>query len=135
MRDATGTIVERVRRAQKLSRAELSRRLTEVGCPIPELGLSRIGAGQRRVDITELLALAVVLGVHPVDLLVPAHVPSDREFAVTSRVTSTVGQAREWIAGAGLLVAPADEAELADALRTLPPWRALRMLDRYREAS
>lgn len=49
--------------------AELARRLDGHGRPIPPLGLRRLEAGTRRVDVDELVALAAVLGVMPQDLL------------------------------------------------------------------
>jgi len=51
--------------------AQLSRQLTKVGCDIPPLGLGRIEAGERRVDVDALTALAVVFEVSPITLLMP----------------------------------------------------------------
>ena len=51
--------------------AELSRRMEKAGRPIPSLGLRRIEAGERRVDVDDLVALALVLGVSPLALLLP----------------------------------------------------------------
>lgn len=135
MRDSTGTAIERVRRAQGISRSRLSLLLREHGCPIPEMGLQRMAGSHRRVDVTELVALAAVLGVHPVDLLVPADAPADQEFVVTDQITATVGLARAWIGGHALLPEPRSADELAEALRRLPAARMLSMRDRYREAS
>ena len=64
--------VARVRRARGLSFAELSRRLGEVGRPIPPLGLRRIEEGLRRVDVDDIFALATVLWVTPSILMLPA---------------------------------------------------------------
>ena len=52
--------------------ARLSRELTKIGRDIPPLGLGRIESGTRRVDVDDLTALAVVFGVSPVSLLMPA---------------------------------------------------------------
>lgn len=52
--------------------AELSRRLEALGRPIPPLGLRRMEAGERRADVDDLMALALVLGVSPLALLLPA---------------------------------------------------------------
>jgi transcriptional regulator with XRE-family HTH domain len=49
--------------------AELSRRLEVYGRGIPPLGLRRIEAGHRRVDVDDLVALADVLDVTPYTLL------------------------------------------------------------------
>lgn len=51
--------------------AELSKRLKDIGRPIPVLGLRRIEMGQRRVDVDDLMALALALDVPPVLLLLP----------------------------------------------------------------
>ena len=64
--------VARVRKARGLSFAELSRQLTEVGRPIPPLGLRRIEEGLRRVDVDDIFALATVLRVTPPILMLPA---------------------------------------------------------------
>lgn len=51
--------------------AELSRLLERAGRPIPPLGLRRMEEGGRRVDVDDLMALALVLGVSPLALLLP----------------------------------------------------------------
>jgi hypothetical protein len=55
----------------KMTFAELSNRLAEVGRPIPVLGLRRIEQGERRVDVDDLVALAKALRVHPIQLVYP----------------------------------------------------------------
>lgn len=52
--------------------AFLSRQLTERGRPIPPLGLRRIEAYERRIDIDDLVAIAAVLDLDPVDMLAVA---------------------------------------------------------------
>lgn len=49
----------------------LSERLETLGRPIPPLGLRRIEAGTRRVDVDDLVAIAIALGVSPASLLMP----------------------------------------------------------------
>lgn len=72
----TGEIVRdnirRLRRARGLGFAELSRELEHHGRPIPPLGLRRIEEGERRVDVDDLTALAVVLWTSPATLLSPS---------------------------------------------------------------
>ncbi|WP_192497770.1 helix-turn-helix domain-containing protein [Pseudoclavibacter sp. CFCC 13611] len=63
--------VRRLRDGQNLTYAALSKRLTENGHRIPELGLRRIEAEARRVDADDLTALAVALDVSPLTLLLP----------------------------------------------------------------
>ena len=54
---------------RRLSYAELSRRLADLGREIPSLGLRRIESGERRVDVDDLVALALALQVSPLALL------------------------------------------------------------------
>ncbi|ATW62889.1 HTH DNA binding protein [Corynebacterium phage phi673] len=60
-----------LRKGQNLTYAEMTRRLSEIGQPIPELGLRNIERGQRKVDVDELVALSAVLGSSPAALLNP----------------------------------------------------------------
>jgi hypothetical protein len=66
---AVAANIERLR--ENLSYAELSRRLTALGRPIAPLGLTRIRDHQRRVDVDDLVALAMALDVSPATLLLP----------------------------------------------------------------
>jgi len=52
---------------------ELSDRLEEVGRPIAVLGLKRIESGERKVDVDDLMAFAIVFGVSPLTLLMPEY--------------------------------------------------------------
>jgi transcriptional regulator with XRE-family HTH domain len=54
-----------------MSTAALSARLTELGQPIQDTGITKIEKGDRRVDVDDLVALAVALGVTPNALLMP----------------------------------------------------------------
>jgi transcriptional regulator with XRE-family HTH domain len=63
--------VEKLRRSNKLTYKELSGRLERLGRPIPVLGLSRLERGERRVDVDDLVALALALDTTPNRLLLP----------------------------------------------------------------
>lgn len=65
--------VKRFREARRLSYAELSRKLAGLGREIPPLGLRRMESetDDRRVDVDDLVALALALGVSPLALLLP----------------------------------------------------------------
>src|SRR5947207_8943095 len=95
--------VRRIREGQRLTYVGLAERLTEAGRPIAVLGLRRIERGERRIDIDDLLALAVALRVAPVDLLVPNSARDDELYSVTPKRPITAAGARHWIAGHGLL--------------------------------
>lgn len=69
--EAVAQNIEQLRESRNFSYAELSRRLTELGRPIAPLGLTRIRDGQRRVDVDDVVALALALDVSPSTLLLP----------------------------------------------------------------
>lgn len=52
---------------------ELSRRLSEVGRPIAPLGLRKIEEYERKVDVDDLTAFAVVFNVSPLRILMPSN--------------------------------------------------------------
>lgn len=63
--------LRRHREELRLPYTELAERLARLGRPIPVLGLRRIERGERRVDVDELAALALALGVPPASLMFP----------------------------------------------------------------
>lgn len=110
--DAVRLNIKRLREERGLSYAALSRGLAEVDRPIPTLGLSRIESGQRRVDADDLAALAVVLGVHPVGLLLPFTGVGTVE--ITGAGTVPARDAWKWAEGRRPLQAPADDDGTAE---------------------
>ncbi|WP_202129048.1 helix-turn-helix domain-containing protein [Pseudarthrobacter sp. ATCC 49987] len=112
------TTMENLKRARgEMTYAELARRLAALGRPIPSLGLRRIEAGERRVDVDDLMALAVVLGVSPLALLLPHGGQSDtREFADKSVRNDQLWQ---WAIGERPLDGGDQRRFQADSL---PPW-------------
>jgi 8-oxo-dGTP pyrophosphatase MutT (NUDIX family)/transcriptional regulator with XRE-family HTH domain len=96
--------LEFLRNARRLTYRELSERLSQLGRPIPTLGLSRIEKGDRRVDVDDLVALAVALGVNPSALLLPSgergnpRVPDD-VIALTPELQVKLTDAWEWADG------------------------------------
>jgi 8-oxo-dGTP diphosphatase len=83
----------------RLTYKELSDRLDQLGRSIPTLGLSRIEKGNRRVDVDDLVALAIALGVNPVALLVPEDAEPDEEIELTAEVRVPARVARDWVNG------------------------------------
>jgi transcriptional regulator with XRE-family HTH domain len=113
----------RIRAGKGLSYAELSRRLATGGRALPPLSLARIEAGRRRVDLDDLMSLAVALDVSPVDLLVPGTLTDEQRWQATPAVVLQAGRARAWIGGRQL-TPPGSAGELAEAIRWVPRPRA-----------
>lgn len=86
-----------LRERQRLSYAELSRMLDRTGRDIPPLGLRRIEAGDRRVDVDDLVALAVVLGVSPATLLMPPVEQPDATVTVTGAGEMQADRLWQWL--------------------------------------
>jgi len=106
---ATGAVVarniSRLRRDQGLAYTELSKRLSELGRPIPTLGLRKIESGGRRVDVDDVIALSLALAVSPITLFMPyplddagelLDVPGVREPQEASRLWSWL-RADDWL--------------------------------------
>jgi transcriptional regulator with XRE-family HTH domain len=68
--------VRRFREERGLAYAELSRQLHDMGREIPPLGLRRIESGDRKVDVDDLIAIALALGVSPLALLLQTEASS-----------------------------------------------------------
>src|SRR5207249_4769097 len=85
--------------AQRLADA-----MTGVGVPWDRQVVSKLENGRRQtVSAGELLALAYVLGIHPLDLLVPSDATDDEPYQVTPEVTAAAANVRAWIGGLGFL--------------------------------
>ena len=63
--------IRRIRDKRGISGPQLSGKLTELHRPIPPLGIHRIESGTRRVDVDDLVAIALALNVSPLALLLP----------------------------------------------------------------
>ncbi|WP_199286723.1 helix-turn-helix domain-containing protein [Nocardioides houyundeii] len=96
------TNIEHFRLELGLSYAEVSRELARRGHKIPPLGLRRIEAGERRVDVDDLVALALVLDVNPSALLFPRELGSSVGCALTGYPESWLDTRMVWQWGNGL---------------------------------
>jgi ADP-ribose pyrophosphatase YjhB (NUDIX family)/transcriptional regulator with XRE-family HTH domain len=114
--------LKELRAARRLTYKDLAERLARLGRPIPTLGLSRIEKRTRRVDVDDLVALALALGVNPTALLLPR---TDNEASAVSLTTNqqvTAEEAWAWAAGQIPLPAPDDRPTLADFEKHSKPW-------------
>jgi transcriptional regulator with XRE-family HTH domain len=90
--------LKQLRKERRLAYTELSDRLGQLGRPIPTLGLSRIEKGNRRVDVDDLVALALALGVSPNRLILSADHNSE-PIALAPAVETTANAAWRWACG------------------------------------
>lgn len=97
----TAENLRRIRQEQGLSYAELARRLAGIGHPILDTGLLKIEKGDRRVDVDDLMALAIALGTTPNRLILPPGEPehATERYHVTSAITGTPPLLWAWATG------------------------------------
>jgi transcriptional regulator with XRE-family HTH domain len=100
--------VKRFREDRRLSYAELSRKLTDLGREVPPLGLRRIESGDRRVDADDLVALALALSVSPLALLLR---PTEAGAVLPNGERYSAARIWEWGTGQHPLFAADDVLE------------------------
>lgn len=82
--ETVGINVQRVRTDLGMTQNELASALANNGHPIPVSSIGRIESGHRRVEVDDLMALAIALNVSPLALLLPdARSPYDVVNATT----------------------------------------------------
>ena len=99
-----------------MSTYELARRLADIGWPIAANGLTKVESGDRRVTVDDVVALAVVLGVSPNQLLFPPIVSrpgTHYGVPVVGNVTAWDVDIWRWATGESPLV-PLDGTELGE---------------------
>ncbi|MGY2079711.1 helix-turn-helix domain-containing protein [Modestobacter sp. SYSU DS0657] len=91
-----GPTVRRFRRERGLDLRELAELLAEEGHPLKLGQLSKLELGDRRVDVDDLVALAVVLNVTPSQLLMPEPPAEGEDQVVALTPHRRVGWHRAW---------------------------------------
>ena len=89
----------KIRTAQGISTTDLSRRLRTAGRPIPATGITKIEKGGRRVDVDDLVALAVALGVNTNALLFPDVADESAAEVTGSGRPTTAYEVWQWADG------------------------------------
>ncbi|KQR23182.1 helix-turn-helix domain-containing protein [Microbacterium sp. Leaf151] len=113
-----GANVARIRRARGQSLQGLADQMTAIGRKVSVSGLSKIENGTRKVDVDDLMALAVCLDTPPPSLLLPRGEP-DAITQVTG-VTASLALLWEWMTGAGVGISTDEERDFQ--ARALPGW-------------
>lgn len=83
----------------RVSVYDLAKQLEAIGWPIQPSGLTRIEREERRVDVDDLVALAVALGVNPSALLFPRRIDDGEEIDLTPAVSAKPWLAWAWADG------------------------------------
>lgn len=86
---------------------ELSRKMSKIGRPIAPSALAKVERGERRVDVGDLMALALALRVNPNALLLPA--TADGEIEVTGGSVRPADEVWEWAEGGRPLDLPTSD--------------------------
>lgn len=92
----TKTVAHRVREHRKrreMDLAALSSALEEIDWPIPVAALSRLENENRRIDVDDVMSLAVALNVSPLDLLLP---PTSSDSSLPTGLSGDVNLAEVW---------------------------------------
>ena len=70
--------------------------MTDLGRPIATLGINRIEAGDRRIDVDDLVALAVALDVSPIAILLPPVEDGYRDLVEVTAIEKPVTLEHAW---------------------------------------
>jgi transcriptional regulator with XRE-family HTH domain len=109
----TGQAVARnlvsLREVRGLSTYDLSKLLAAAGRPIAPSAISRIESRARKVDVDDLMALAVALRVSPVALLLPPTADPNSDIEITGHGSVSADLAWSWALAEQPLDLPADD--------------------------
>lgn len=122
--EAVAHNVKRLRESANLTYTEVSKLLAARNRSISPLAVRRIEEMERRVDVDDLVALAVILDVSPVSLLYPGAVEGKSEVQATGMNDPVPAEVLwEWMRAEAPLGA-AHQMETFNFLgRALPEWR------------
>jgi len=114
-----------IRKARRLQQRDLSDRLREIGRPMLPSVISKIERGERRIDVDDLVALAVALRISPLSLLLPCSPHPSDGIEMTGSGAVTAHAAWAWADGQRPLTISATDPE-GDAIRfqldSRPAW-------------
>lgn len=104
--------VARLRNARGLTTVQLSKLMADAGRPITASSITKLELGQRKVDVDDLMVLALVLRVSPTGLLLPPNAEPTNTVDITPDETYTNDVAWNWLLGiAPLNIPEGDDGE------------------------
>jgi transcriptional regulator with XRE-family HTH domain len=92
-----------IRSSRHMSQAELADRMNELGRPMSAPVVSKTEKLDRRIDVDDLVAFAIALGVTPNRLLLPGSVADDEPVELLPQVRVSEIDAWKWATGDGPL--------------------------------
>lgn len=105
-RDRVAANIKELRNMRgRMSLAELSARLHSLGHPLRTTQIHKIERGERKVDVDDLVALALALDVSPNRLLLPGTADPYESVQLTSELSTTEHAAWRWARGRQTLYA------------------------------
>lgn len=112
--------VARLRSDANLGLRALAKRMGDAGRPLTHSAVDQIEKGARRVDVDDLMALAVALDVSPVTLLMPVTKDASNAVDATGQSDALAASALwDWLTAAGPL--PGGHA-MTFLAKALPHW-------------
>lgn len=132
-RDATAETVsanvKRLRTQQNLGLRGLSKKLGEVGRPLGHSAVDQIEKGTRRVDVDDLVALALALDVSPITLLMPDMPGADdpAKMVAVPGTDTKVSAGRLWLYLRGE-ASVTSISDLALIVNAQPEWQQARWI-------
>ncbi len=118
-----------IRDRRRLTVRQLSQRLSELGEPILPSGITKIEKGQRRVDVSELMALAAALNVSPARLLLPDVGERDLIKITPNMPPQELWLAWDWMEGRSSLLADGltrPRRTLLEYMEMRPDWMRIK---------
>jgi 8-oxo-dGTP diphosphatase len=91
--------LRQIRDDRRLTTAQLSALLSRLGRPILATGITKTEAGDRRIDVDDLVALAVALDTTPNRLLLPSTADDAESVELTPEVRVSALDAWKWATG------------------------------------
>ncbi len=91
--------VRSLREERRLTLDDVADRLRQLGHPISKSGLSKVETRMRRVDVDDLIALAVALETNPNRLLLGPEAEKEDEIELTPEFSVTSVSAWYWASG------------------------------------
>jgi transcriptional regulator with XRE-family HTH domain len=88
-----------IRKARHMEQAEVADRMNELGRPMSAPVVSKTEKLDRRIDVDDLVAFAVALGVTPNRLLLPGNVRDDELIELLPEVRVSAMDAWKWATG------------------------------------